>query len=76
MPEIVDEHLLKGTHCHAPAVRRDRGGGQHRQEPGRHQFYKNRCASPLRNCGVINPENIDEYIARRLSGPWQGSSPK
>lgn len=27
-------------------------------------FYKKQHRITLRNCGVINPENIDEYIAR------------
>ncbi len=27
-------------------------------------FYRNNCGSPLRNCGFIDPENIEEYIAR------------
>ena len=26
------------------------------------QFYKKQKRVALRNCGVINPENIDEYI--------------
>jgi NADH-quinone oxidoreductase subunit F/NADP-reducing hydrogenase subunit HndC len=28
------------------------------------QFYQKQLRVVLRNCGVINPENIDEYIAR------------
>ncbi len=28
------------------------------------QFYQKQVRVVLRNCGVINPENIDEYIAR------------
>ena len=27
------------------------------------EFYKKQKRIALRNCGVINPENIDEYIA-------------
>ena len=27
-------------------------------------FYKKQMRIALRNCGVIDPENIDEYIAR------------
>jgi hypothetical protein len=27
-------------------------------------FYKKQLRIVLRNCGVIDPENIDEYIAR------------
>ena len=29
----------------------------------RQEFYKKQKRIALRNCGVINPENIDEYIA-------------
>ncbi len=28
------------------------------------KFYKKQMRIALRNCGVIDPENIDEYIAR------------
>ena len=37
-------------------------------------FYKKQHRVALRNCGVINPENIDEYIAHgRLPGAGQGA---
>jgi len=60
--EIVDEHLLKGrivnrllyheTHC-------EEEGLKSLSETG---FYKKQTRVALRNCGVIDPEVIDEYI--------------
>ena len=61
--EIVDEHLIKGRQVqHLIYV-------DHTAEEAHHQsldeigFYKKQRRIALRNCGVINPENIDEYIA-------------
>ncbi|MCL1983037.1 MAG: NADH-quinone oxidoreductase subunit NuoF [Clostridiales bacterium] len=62
IPEIVAEHLLKGR----PVERLlyvetvDGGGIRSLNETN---FYKKQCRVALRNCGVINPEVIDEYIA-------------
>ena len=62
--EIVSEHLLKGRKVqrlvyvdhktHESSVQKSLG------EIG---FYKQQMRVALRNCGVIDPENIDEYIA-------------
>ena len=64
IPEIVSEHLLKGR-----VVRRlvydetvtDDGVKSLNDT----NFYKKQHRVALRNCGVINPENIEEYIATR-----------
>ena len=61
--EIVHEHLLKGR----PVTRllydeTVKEGGEIRSL-SETQFYKKQHRVALRNCGVINPENIDEYIA-------------
>ncbi len=61
--EIVREHLLKGR----PVTRllydeTVKEGGEIRSL-SETQFYKKQQRVALRNCGVINPENIDEYIA-------------
>ena len=61
--EIVREHLLKGR----PVTRllydeTVKEGGEIRSL-SETQFYKKQHRVALRNCGVINPENIDEYIA-------------
>ena len=61
VPEIVTEHLLKGR----PVKRlvydetvTDTGVRSLNDT----NFYKKQHRIALRNCGVINPENIDEYI--------------
>ncbi|SHF30415.1 MULTISPECIES: NADH-quinone oxidoreductase subunit NuoF [Caloramator] len=60
--EIVAEHLVKGR----PVTRLlytetiDEGRIKSLNETG---FYKKQERIALRNCGVIDPENIDEYIA-------------
>ena len=63
--EIVSEHLLKGRVVDR-LVYADTGS----DEPVEGNvslndtvFYKTQNRVALRNCGVINPENIDEYIA-------------
>ena len=64
IPEIVDEHLLKGR----PVTRleyHEKTGDHHAVSSlSETTFYKKQHRVALRNCGVINPENIDEYIAR------------
>ncbi len=61
VPEIVSEHLLKGR----PVKRliydetvTDTGIRSLNDT----NFYKKQTRIALRNCGVINPENIEEYI--------------
>jgi len=63
--EIVEEHLLKGRLVQR-LVYDDIGGGEKANGPvalNDTGFYKHQHRVALRNCGVINPENIDEYIA-------------
>ena len=66
VPEIVEEHLLKGR----IVTRLEYKEGAEITQPGENvslsdtNFYKSQMRVALRNCGVINPENIDEYIAR------------
>ena len=61
VPEIVSEHLLKGRvvtkYVYDETVTEE--GIKPLLET---DFYKKQHRIALRNCGVINPENIDEYI--------------
>ena len=61
IPEIVSEHLLKGR-----VVTRllyDETTKADKIIPlNETNFYKKQHRVALRNCGVINPENIEEYI--------------
>ena len=66
VPEIVSEHLLKG-HVVSRLVYNE--GAKKEEESvasslNETSFYKKQKRVALRNCGVINPENIEEYIAR------------
>ena len=60
--EIVVEHILKGRPV-------ERLLSKEKDEDGSVKpfnettFYKSQHRLVLRNCGVINPENIDEYLA-------------
>lgn len=60
--EIVEEHLVKGRIVerllYKSQVTKDRK--RHLQDIN---FYKRQKRIALRNCGVINPEIIEEYIA-------------
>lgn len=62
--EIVEEHLLKGR-----IVKRllydetVHEGSDEIKSLNEVKFYEKQMRVALRNCGVINPENIDEYIA-------------
>ncbi len=62
IPEIVEEHLLKGR-----IVKRLLYSETVTEEDvkplNETNFYKKQHRVALRNCGVINPENIEEYIA-------------
>ncbi len=61
--EIVEEHLVKGR-----IVKRLLLGDAEAQDVARSLdnvgFFSRQLRIALRNCGVINPEVIDEYIAR------------
>ena len=62
--EIVEEHLLKGRIVEH-LVYNDTGDAEVEGNVSLSDttFYKSQNRIVLRNCGVIDPENIDEYIA-------------
>ncbi|MBR6050111.1 MAG: NADH-quinone oxidoreductase subunit NuoF [Clostridia bacterium] len=63
VPEIVSEHLLKGRIVDRLVHHEDTDEGAKQAVPlSETKFYKKQHRVALRNCGVINPENIDEYI--------------
>lgn len=61
IPEIVSEHLLKGRIVkrllYKETVQEDQVKSLNDTN-----FYAKQHRIALRNCGVINPENIEEYI--------------
>ena len=69
IPEIVSEHLLKGRIVDRLVYNKSDEAGEDAAAHELHtslndtDFYKKQKRVALRNCGVINPEKIDEYIA-------------
>ncbi len=62
--EIVSEHLLKGRKVqHLVYVDHKTHESSVQKSLNEIGFYKQQHRVALRNCGVIDPENIDEYIA-------------
>ncbi len=62
IPEIVEEHLLKGRVV-TRLVYDETKAENEIKSLNETNFYKKQMRVALRNCGVINPENIEEYIA-------------
>ena len=62
--EIVSEHLLKGRPVQRLVYNEVAEGAEETHSSlNETTFYKSQYRLALRNCGVINPENIEEYIA-------------
>jgi NADH:ubiquinone oxidoreductase subunit F (NADH-binding)/(2Fe-2S) ferredoxin/NAD-dependent dihydropyrimidine dehydrogenase PreA subunit len=53
VPKIVEEHLVKNTPVEKWLAKEDY-----------HKFHDSQYRLVLGNCGVIDPENIDEYVYR------------
>jgi len=62
IPELVEEHLLKGRILkrlvYHDAIEEDKIKSLNKVS-----FYEKQLRIALKNCGVIDPENIDEYLA-------------
>jgi len=59
---IVNEHLLKGRVVDSLLYREK---GADKTDLDEIKFYQKQMRLVLRNCGVIDPEDINEYIARQ-----------
>ncbi len=58
--EIIEEQIVKGREVKRLLYNKDKKANQVEEI----EFYQKQLRIVLRNCGVINPENIEEYIAR------------
>ena len=63
VPEIVEEHLLKGRIVRRLLYQETIVDDNTIKSLNHTPFYEKQNRVALRNCGVINPECIDEYIA-------------
>ncbi|MGN7762781.1 NADH-quinone oxidoreductase subunit NuoF [Paenibacillus sp. 22594] len=61
IPKLVEEHLLHGKPYEKKIYEKTKQDGEilNFEET---EFYKKQVRIALHNCGVIDPENIDEYI--------------
>ena len=63
IPEIVEEHLLKGRIVKRLLYQETVVDDNTTKSLNETTFYAKQMRIALRNCGVINPEDISEYIA-------------
>mgnify|MGYP001764612456 FL=1 len=61
--EIIEEHIVKGRKVER-LLYKNPETKEHVADSKHMGFYKKQLRIALRNCGFINPENIEEYIAR------------
>ena len=61
--DIIEEHIIKGRMV-GRLLYENPENTEHISDSKHMGFYKKQMRIALRNCGFINPENIDEYIAR------------
>ncbi|WP_130306821.1 NADH-quinone oxidoreductase subunit NuoF [Ancylomarina subtilis] len=61
--EIVEEHIVKGRQV-MRLLYTDPDKKETVSDAKNMGFYKKQIRIALRNCGFINPENIEEYISR------------
>ncbi len=61
--QLVEEHVIKGRKVEK-LLFKDPERNQIISDSAHMDFYKKQIRIALRNCGVIDPESIEEYIAR------------
>ena len=61
---IIEEDLIKGERIET-LLFRDPKTGERIHEGEKMEFYKKQQRVALRNCGLIDPESIDEYLGNR-----------
>lgn len=59
--DIINEQIVKGREVTRLLYNKEK---KNREQIEEIDFYQKQLRIVLRNCGVINPENIEEYIAR------------
>jgi len=64
VPEIVSEHLVKGRYVQRLMTVKTSLPLEQAKNVQESDFFKKQLRVALRNCGSINPEIIEEYIAQ------------
>jgi len=63
--EIVEKHLIKGRPVARLAIQEDHLYNRFFRIFGDAKFFGKQMRIALRNCGIIDPENIDDYLSLR-----------
>ncbi len=65
IPEIVEQHLVKGQPIARLAIQEDHLYNRFFRVFGDAKFFGHQMRITLRNCGIIDPESIDDYLSLR-----------
>ncbi len=65
IPEIVEEHILKMKPVMRLAIREDNLYNRFFRVFGDVGFFGKQMRIALRNCGIIDPESVDDYLSLR-----------
>ncbi len=65
IPEIVEEHLVHNRPVARLAIQEDHLYNRFFRVFGDAKFFGKQMRIALRNCGIIDPENIDNYLSLR-----------
>ncbi|UCD48615.1 MAG: NADH-quinone oxidoreductase subunit NuoF [Phycisphaerales bacterium] len=65
IPKIVEEHLIKGQPIARLAIQEDHLYNRFFRVFGDDKFFGHQMRITLRNCGIIDPESIDDYLSLR-----------
>ena len=65
IPEIVEEHLINNRPVARLAIQEDHLYNRFFRIFGDAKFFGKQMRIALRNCGIIDPENIDDYLSLR-----------
>ncbi len=64
LDEIIDSHIIGGTPVEKYLYREEADGNAIVHKLMDTRFYEKQHRVALRNCGLVNPEKIEDYIAR------------
>jgi NADP-reducing hydrogenase subunit HndC len=65
IPKIIEEHLVKGKPINRLVIDEDHLFNRFYRIFGDVHFFGKQMRIALRNCGIIDPESIDDYLALR-----------
>ena len=65
IPEIVEEHLVHRRPVARLAIQEDHLYNRFFRVFGDEKFFGKQMRIALRNCGIIDPENLDDYLSLR-----------